>query len=68
MTTYEMKAEAPKKPGESDLAYFNRLKRYPSNYPSRFVIEVAPGTWKRLDVRPGDEISFDVEGLKVRAR
>lgn len=68
MTMYEMKAEPPKKPGESDIAYFNRLKRYPSEFPSRFVIEVAPGTWKRLDLKPGDVVSFDIEDLKVRAR
>lgn len=68
MTLYEMKAETPKKPGESDIAYFNRLQRYPSGFPSRFVVEVAPGTWERLDLQPGDVISFDIESLKARAR
>lgn len=68
MTIHEMKTEPPKKPGESDLAYFNRLKTYPSGFPTRFVIEVAPGTWERLNVQPGDVVSFDLEGLKARAR
>ena len=68
MTMHAMKAEPPKRTGESDLAYSNRLTRYPSRFPSRFVVEVAGGTWDRIGLAEGDVISFDIEGLKARAR
>jgi hypothetical protein len=68
MTIHEMKPEEPQKPGESDMAYETRLPRYPSRFPCRYAVEVAGGTWDRLGVREGDEILFDLDGLKARAR
>jgi uncharacterized membrane protein (UPF0127 family) len=68
MTFHEMTPEEPQKPGESDLAYENRLPRYPSRFRCRYAVEVAGGTWDRLGLAEGDVIEFDIDGLKARAR
>jgi uncharacterized membrane protein (UPF0127 family) len=79
---HEMKAEAPRseaekqpdsRPGIPDWAatnsaYENRLKRYPSKYPSQFVIELKGGTIKDLNIKKGDQIKLDMKGLKKRAK
>lgn len=65
---YEMPTEPSRREDESPGAYEMRLKRYNSDFPVRYVVEVAPGTWQRLGVKPGDQFTFDVEGLKARAR
>ncbi|HBS28948.1 MAG TPA: hypothetical protein DEB06_05745 [Phycisphaerales bacterium] len=66
LSWYEMKVEEPQRPGESDLDYELRLKRYASRFASQFVIEVAPGTLNRLGVKEGDTIGLDAPGLKAR--
>jgi len=43
-------------------------KTYSSRFPSPFVIEVQEGTIKKLGVKEGDLISFDVSGLKRRTK
>lgn len=65
---YEMPTEPARGEGESAGDYEMRLKRYGSDFDVRYVVEVAPGTWRRLGVKPGDQITFDLEGLKGRAR
>jgi uncharacterized membrane protein (UPF0127 family) len=65
--TYTMAVE-PREPGESDIAYEVRLRRYPSRFPARFAVEVAGGTLGRLGVKAGDQVVLDTEGLKRRAR
>lgn len=65
---HEMKAETPRQPGESDISYNNRLKRYSSQFTARFAVEVAAGTLKRLDLKAQDLVVLDTEGLKRRAK
>lgn len=57
----EMPVEPPRAPKESREAYEGRLKRYSSRYPVRFVVELAPGTIKRLGIKVTDRIDFDWE-------
>lgn len=68
VAVHEMKTESPQGPDESPEQYENRLKQYPSRYASQIVVEVAPGTLRRLNVKPGDLVELDAEGLKKRAR
>ncbi len=76
LTTYTMKAEAPRakdgsegKDGDlTNMKYEERLKRYSSRFPAPFVIELRAGTIDRLGVKEGDEVAFDTGGLKGRAR
>ncbi|MBL0927849.1 MAG: DUF192 domain-containing protein [Phycisphaerales bacterium] len=74
VSLHEMKAEEPRRPDEPETGNFAtdkyeaRLKRYPSVYPARFAVEVAPGTLRRLGVRPGDVFDFDRDAVKAAAR
>lgn len=45
-----------------------RLRRYPSRYPAQYVIEVAGGTLRELDLSIGDRVDLPYERLKSRAR
>ncbi len=65
---HQMKAEPARKPEETEDAYRARLKMYPSRFACRFVIELAPGTFKRLGIKEGDLITLPVDDLKRRAR
>jgi uncharacterized protein len=72
---YTMPVEPPRGEGEgvegdfANRAYESRLKRYPSGFPCRIVIEVAGGTFERLGLRPGDRIDItNLDALKSRAR
>lgn len=73
-TMHTMTPEGPRGDGEGrqgDLSnglYEARLKKWPSNYPSQFAIELKAGTIEKLKVKEGDKIDFDVEGLKKIAR
>lgn len=64
---YTMEVE-PRREGESDAAYRDRLTRYPSRYRVRYVVEVMGGTFDELGVEKGDTVEFDREALKRRAR
>jgi len=44
------------------------LKRYPSHYPAQFVIELAGGTLKTLDLKLGQQIDLPVDRLRKWAR
>jgi uncharacterized membrane protein (UPF0127 family) len=76
LTMYTMKWEPPRnadgsegKEGDMDnMKYENRLKKYPSRFPSTFVVELAGGTIQKIGVKEGDQLVFDVAGLKRRAR
>lgn len=58
----------PKLPGESDIVYENRLKRYSSRFASRMAVEVQAGTFARLGLQTGDMIELDAAGLKMRTK
>lgn len=71
---HKMKVEEPRRPDEPDTGnpstdkYEERLVRYPSRFPAQFVIELAGDTLDRLDLKEGDLIKLDVDGLKARAK
>lgn len=78
LTTYTMKADPRKKDGSEGKdgeigtpaaqKYEDRLKRYSSRFPAHFVVEIKAGSIERLGVKEGDQLTFDVAGLKKRAR
>ena len=47
-----------------DKKYNDRLKRYPSRFPSQLVIELKGGKIKELGLTESDKITLDAEGLK----
>jgi hypothetical protein len=63
-----MVAEAPRAEGESERDYRNRLRRYPSNKPAQFVIELKAGTISRLGIVPGTKVTLDAKALKELAK
>ncbi len=66
--TYTMPSEPPLDPAtESEDAYERRLPTYSSGHPVRYVVEVAPGTFDRLGLKPGDRIGVDLDRLKAIA-
>jgi uncharacterized membrane protein (UPF0127 family) len=67
---HQMKAEPPRQPDESRLAYERRLHRvqYWSGFPAQFAIELRGGTLDRLDVEVDDKIDLDLERLKAMVR
>ena len=68
VAAHEMKAEEPRKPGETDETYNLRLKQYPSRFAAQFAVELKEGSIKKLGVKEGDLLEFDVAGLKARAQ
>jgi hypothetical protein len=74
LAMHEMKAEAPRGPSEGvpgstdNMAYEQRLKRYPSKFPAQFAIELRGGTIKTLDIKEGDQLSLNVKRLKADAQ
>ncbi|MCL4743026.1 MAG: DUF192 domain-containing protein [Phycisphaerales bacterium] len=65
---HHMEAEEPRREGESDWQYEERLKRYSSRFDSQFVIELAGNTLESLELETGDRIPLDTAGLKARAK
>ena len=61
---HEMKKEPVKREDETPKQYENRLKSYPSGKLARYVIELKPGSNKRLKLKEGDKIKLDL--LKLR--
>jgi len=68
VTMYAMTPEKPQAEGERDWDYETRLKRYPSRFPVRFVLEFAGGRLEELGVSQGDQVLFDMDDLKRRAK
>jgi uncharacterized membrane protein (UPF0127 family) len=68
LAQHEMNAEEPRKAGETDMAYNERLKQYPSRFPAQFAVELKDGSLKKLGTKEGDLLDFDVAGLKARAQ
>lgn len=62
--TYTMLPERPRMVGESERAYTSRLKRYHSNAPSQYVIELRAGTIEHLGLAQGDRVMLDSRWLK----
>ncbi|MEY3021495.1 MAG: hypothetical protein RIS86_693 [Planctomycetota bacterium] len=65
---HTMPAEPLRAEGESEDAYFARLRRYPSLTPAQYALEVAPGTLAPLGVRRGTRVEFDRALLKTLAK
>ena len=71
---YHMPVEEDRRPDEpetdnpADDKYEQRLGRYSSKFASQFVIELAGGTLKNLDLHEGDQIDLDTKELKARAK
>lgn len=65
---HEMTPEEPQRSDESEQAYEQRLKLYPSRYSAQFVVELRGGTLDVLDVKEGDKVKLDTAGLKTRAK
>lgn len=55
---HTMKIEPPRRPGESQYDYENRLPLYPSRRSAAFAIEVNAGTFEELGVVAGDKIDI----------
>lgn len=65
---HTMKVEPPKRDDESQSQYEGRMKSYSSRVPALFAIELKAGTIERLKLKPGMEISLDLERLKKLAK
>ena len=65
---HEMKAEPPRRPGETPYEYESRLPVYGSRVPVQFAIEVGGGQLRDVGVKVGDRIPLDTAGLVERAR
>ncbi|MBC8309510.1 MAG: DUF192 domain-containing protein [Phycisphaerales bacterium] len=65
---HEMTVEPPQEAQESTWDYEGRLTNYWSRGPSRFAIELAAGSIKRLKLRINDIIKLDLNQLKSMAR
>ncbi len=58
----------PRKPGESDADYEDRLTKYPSGYDTQFVIELKGNTLDALNLKKNDKIRLDIPKLKKMAK
>lgn len=61
---HEMKAEPPRGPNETEMAYENRLVRYPAQRRALFAIELQAGSIRRLGLKMNDRLSMDIPRLK----
>lgn len=76
LASHAMTPEPPRDPARGEgtpadaenQAYNSRLKQYSSRFPSQFVIELAGGTLKQLNLKEGDQIEFDRAGLLKRVQ
>jgi uncharacterized membrane protein (UPF0127 family) len=58
----------PRKPGEGDMEYEQRLARYSSRFATRVAVEVMGGTFAKLGLKVQDKIEVDLEALKGRVK
>ncbi|MFM9995700.1 MAG: DUF192 domain-containing protein [Phycisphaerales bacterium] len=76
IAAHAMQPEEPRRADEPKPAdpravadpYEERLRKYGSNFSAQFAVELAGGRIKELGVKEGDRLSFDVDGLKRRAK
>lgn len=66
--THTMPPEDPRRAGETELLYENRLKKYSSRFTAQFAIELQAGQIEKLGVKQGDKISLDLVRLQNLAR
>ena len=64
--THEMTTQ-PRRDGESEQAYRQRLTNYTSRFPAHFAIELPAGSIDRLDVQVEDRVKLDRKRLKAMA-
>lgn len=70
VSTYTMKAQPLRQPGEADRTYRDRIRavaEYPSNGMARYVIELRAGRIKELGLKRGDKLDLDLKRLKELA-
>jgi uncharacterized membrane protein (UPF0127 family) len=73
---HKMVAEPPRGPDETEIdkesqvnkKYEDRLKKYPSNFATQFVIELKGNTLDGLKLKKTDKIELDLVELKKRAK
>ncbi len=58
-----MPAETPRRPGETQMDYEERLPRYTCKAPAQFAIELKAGTAAAIGVAKGDQIALDLPAL-----
>lgn len=68
LAIHEMQVEAPRRPGESPVAYEERLTRYPSGGPASFAVETAGGRLARVGLEVGQRVEIDAQSLVHLAR
>jgi hypothetical protein len=83
LSWHAMKPEPPRAEGEGTPAdlfatdragqdrnarYDARLPGYSSKFPAQFAVELKGGTLATLNLKEGDKVEMDVEGLKKRAK
>lgn len=64
---HTMPFEPPQGESETLDAYEDRLARYPSRFPSQYVIELQPGMFETLGIKAGDRLPLDLDRLKALA-
>ncbi len=68
LALYTMPPEPPRRRGESEARYEDRLPRYASRLPAQFVLEVSGGEFAALGVTRGHRLRMDWDRLARRAR
>jgi hypothetical protein len=58
-----MRVEPPRQPGEGEAQYLSRLRRYASNAPARFAVELRAGSLSQLGLSVGSLV--DVTGIAL---
>ena len=64
---HTMPFETPRGETETLFEYEDRLPRYPSRFPAQFVIELQPGRFEQLGIKPGDRLALDMPRMRALA-
>ena len=64
VSLHKMKKEPPRSENESVIDYERRLKRYPSQRPAQFIIELKAGSIDRVKAKVGETIELDLPKLR----
>ncbi len=65
---HHMPIEAPRAEDETLTDYERRLKRYPSRFNAKYVIEIAGGKLETMNLKEGQLIKLDTEYLESIVR